>query len=134
LSNTSSPPSGNCAKTMHELSVVTSLFDILEEKLKEQKGNKVTYVKLQVGLFAGVVPELLQTAFDIYKKDTFAEEAELDIEEVPYKVQCRDCGTTMIKDDFVFVCDKCGSTELKTLEGTEMILEKMEIEVQEGIK
>ena len=116
---------------MHELSVVASLFDILEEKLKEQKGIKVHYVKLQVGLFAGVVPELLRTAFEIYKKDTFAEEALLDIEEVPYKLQCKDCGTIMIKDDFVFVCDKCGSNVLKNLEGTEMILEKMEIEVQD---
>ncbi|MBN1223884.1 MAG: hydrogenase maturation nickel metallochaperone HypA [Candidatus Aminicenantes bacterium] len=114
---------------MHELSVVASLFDILEEKLKEQKGSKVFYVKLQVGLFSGVVPELLKTAFDMYKKGTFAEEAELDIQEIPYKVQCLACGTSMIKDDFVLVCDNCGSTDLKNLEGTEMLLERMEIEV-----
>jgi len=114
---------------MHELSVVAGLFDILEEKLKEQKGSRVFYVKLKVGLFSGVVPELLRTAFDMYKKDTFAEDAELDIEEVPYKVRCQNCGTQMIKDDFVLVCDNCGSTDLITLDGTEMFLERMEIEV-----
>ncbi|MFC2163986.1 hydrogenase maturation nickel metallochaperone HypA [Acidobacteriota bacterium] len=112
---------------MHELSVVANLFEILEEKLKEQKGKKVIFVKLQVGLLSGVVPELLGTAFDIYKKDTFAENAELDITEVPCKLECQDCGIITIKD--AFICDQCGSTKMKTLEGTEMILETMEIEI-----
>lgn len=114
---------------MHELSVVANLFEILEEKVREKNGKKIFSVKLQVGLFAGVVPELLATAFDIYKKDTIASEAELEITEVPLKVRCKDCHTIMIKDDFIFICDRCGSTNLETLEGTEMILEKMDIEV-----
>lgn len=114
---------------MHELSVVANLFEILEKKLEAQKGKRICYVKLQVGLLSGVVPELLKTAFDIYKKDTTAEDAELDITEVPCKIECQDCGTVAIKDDYVFICEKCGSTNLKTLEGTEMILETMEIEI-----
>lgn len=114
---------------MHELSVVANLFDILEEKVRERDGTKIFFVKLQVGALAGVVPELLETAFDIYKKDTIASEAELEIEEVPLKVECRDCHKVMVKEDIIFICDNCGSTNLKTLEGTEMILEKMDIEV-----
>jgi len=114
---------------MHELSVVANLFEILEKNLEAQNGKKVCVVKLQVGLLSGVVPEFLKTAFDIYKKDTFAEEAELDITEVPCKVECQGCRTVAIKNDYVFICEKCGSTDLKTLEGTEMILEKMEIEI-----
>ncbi len=114
---------------MHELSVVANLFEILEEKVREKGGTKIFSVKLQVGALAGVVPELLMTAFDIYKKDTLASEAELEIKEVPLKVQCKDCHTIMIKDDFIFICEHCGSTSIETLEGTEMILEKMDIEV-----
>jgi len=114
---------------MHELSVVANLFEILEEKLEAQNGKRVCVVKLQVGLLSGVVPELLKTAFDIYKKDTFAEGAELDITEVSCKVECQECGTVAIKNDYVFICEKCGSINIKTLEGTEMILEKMEIEI-----
>lgn len=114
---------------MHELSVVASLFEILEEKVKEQKGRRVILVKLQIGALSGVVPELLATAFDIYKKDTIASQAELRIKEVPLKVQCQDCYKVVVKDDFIFICDRCGSTHLRTLEGTELILEKMDIEV-----
>jgi hydrogenase nickel incorporation protein HypA/HybF len=114
---------------MHELSVVASLFEILEEKVREQKGKRITLVKLQIGALSGIVPELLETAFDIYKKDTIAAEAELKISLVPLKVRCEDCQKVMIKDDFVFICDNCNSTNIKTLEGTEMILEKMDIEI-----
>jgi hydrogenase nickel incorporation protein HypA/HybF len=114
---------------MHELSVVANLFEILEEKVKEQNGKRIILVKLQIGALAGIVPELLATAFDIYKKDTIAAEAELKIKTIPLKVQCKDCQKVIIKDDFIFICDHCGSTNLETLEGTEMILEKMDIEI-----
>jgi hydrogenase nickel incorporation protein HypA/HybF len=122
-------PSKTYAKTMHELSVIANLFEILEEKVREKQGKKIFLVKLQVGALAGVVPELLMTAFDIYKKDTIASEATLEIKEVPLKVQCRDCHAVIVKEEIIFICDNCGSTNLKTLEGTEMILEKMDIEI-----
>lgn len=122
-------PCRNCVKRMHELSIVASLFEILEEKAKETKAKKILSIKLKVGTLSGVVPEFLETAFDIYKKDTIGAEAKLKIEEVPLKVQCQRCGFKMIKDDFVFICDKCGSKELKTLSGTELLLEKIEMEV-----
>jgi hydrogenase nickel incorporation protein HypA/HybF len=114
---------------MHELSLIANLFELLEEKAAEQNAQKIVHVTLQVGLLSGAVPELLKTAFDIYKKDTIAAEAVLEIEEVPLKYACQDCGAEMIKDDYIIVCDKCGSTRLKTLAGTDMFLLKMDIEV-----
>jgi hydrogenase nickel incorporation protein HypA/HybF len=75
------------------------------------------------------VPEFLKTAFDIYKKETIASEATLTIEDVCLKIQCQKCQAEIVKDDFVFICDTCGSTELKTLSGTELLLEKMEMEL-----
>lgn len=114
---------------MHELSIVASLFEILEEKAREQKAKKILSVKLKVGALSGVVPEFLETAFHIYKKDTIASDAELKIEEVPLKIQCQKCGAEMIKDDYIFICEKCASRELKTLSGTELFLERIELEL-----
>ena len=114
---------------MHELSIVASLFEILEEKAKEKKAKKIVSVTVKVGALSGVVPEFLETAFNIYKKDTIASESTLKIEEVPLKIRCQQCGTEMVKDDFVFICEKCDSRELETLSGTELLLEKMEMEV-----
>lgn len=114
---------------MHELSIIANLFEILEEKAREKKAKKITLVKLQVGALSGVVPEFLKTAFDIYKKDTIGAEARLEIEEVPLEVECQECHQKSVKDDFVFICERCGATKLKTLKGTELLLEKMELEV-----
>lgn len=113
---------------MHELSMIASLFEILEEKLREQKAKKIVSVKLKVGKLAGVVPEFLESAFDMYKKGTFAEDAFLEIERVPLKVQCQRCNVIIMKDDFVFIYPKCSSKELKILGGTELLLEKIEME------
>ena len=114
---------------MHELSIVASLFEILEEKAQEKESKKIISVKLQVGKLSGVVPEFLITAFDMYKKDTIAHDAELEIEEVPFTIQCKTCGKTMTRDDFVFMCFYCGSQDLKTLTGKELFLQKMELEL-----
>ncbi|MCJ7682175.1 MAG: hydrogenase maturation nickel metallochaperone HypA [Candidatus Aminicenantes bacterium] len=115
---------------MHELSLIANLFEILEKNAKEKKSKKITYVKMQVGLLAGAVPELLKSAFDIYKKDTIAADAEIEIVEVPLKVECGDCGQFTVHDDYILVCGFCGSSNLKILAGTDMILEKMELEIE----
>ena len=114
---------------MHELSIVANLFEILEERARENKAKKITLVRLHVGALSGVVPEFLKTAFDIYKKDTIAAKAMLEIVDVPLKIECQKCHQRTVKKDFVFICEHCGSRELKTLQGTELLLEKMELEV-----
>lgn len=114
---------------MHELSIVASLFEILEEKAREQKAAQIVRVNVKVGMLAGVVPEFLQTAFDSYKRGTIAAEATLEITSVPLRVKCKKCRSVAEKDDFVFTCPACGSTELDVEEGTELLLDKIEMEV-----
>ena len=36
---------------------------------------------------------------------------------------------TLIKDDLVAICDECGSLDLKTLQGTDLYLLKMDVEI-----
>jgi len=109
---------------MHELSLISNLFEMLEEQARDKKAGKITYVKLQVGLLSGAVAELLKTAFDIYKKGTLAEGAELEIVEVPLTVLCLECGAETSKDDYILRCESCGSPDIKTVAGTELILEE----------
>ena len=113
---------------MHELSIVASLFEILEEKAREQKATKIFLVKLQVGKLAGVVPEFLVSAFDTYKEGTLAAEAVLEVEEVPVTIRCQKCGTESPSENFAFLCPSCGSSEIKIVSGTELLLERIELE------
>jgi hydrogenase nickel incorporation protein HypA/HybF len=114
---------------MHELSLVAGLFEILEEKARQHRAAKVLAVKLLVGRLSGAVPELLVTAFDMYKKGTLAEEAELETVPVPLKVRCRSCGAEFEVEDFVFLCPSCGGPDLDILQGTELYVEKIDLEV-----
>ena len=112
---------------MHELSIVANLYEIMEKKAKEQGAKKITLVRLQVGILSGVVPDFLETAFDIFKEGTMAAEASLEIEKVPLKTRCEECGIEKISNELIFICTICGSSQIKTLDGTELILEKMDL-------
>ena len=114
---------------MHELSLIAGLFEILEEKARQHQAAKVLAVKLLVGRLSGAVPELLVTAFDMYKKGTLAEEAELETVPVPLKVRCRSCDAEFEVEDFVFLCASCGGPDLDILQGTELYVEKIDLEV-----
>jgi hydrogenase nickel incorporation protein HypA/HybF len=113
---------------MHELSLVSGLFDILEKSAGEEGAIRVTAVILRVGRLSGVVPELLETAFDTFKKGTIASEATLTIELVPLKVRCRSCGGVSLTETPLFACPSCRAPGLEILEGQELILERLEIE------
>jgi len=115
---------------MHELSIIASLFEILLQKAGDAKALKITGVKLNVGKLSGVVPQALETAFEAYKKGTIAETARLEIEELPLKVLCQDCGLETFQDSYIFVCPGCRSTSLKIRQGTELSLEKIELEIE----
>jgi hydrogenase nickel incorporation protein HypA/HybF len=114
---------------MHELSLVAELFTILEEKLRAEKAKKITSVSLRIGRLSGIVPELLASAFDSYKKGTFASKADLRVEIVPLLVRCRSCGKETPTGEPLFVCPACGLKDLEIAEGQDLILEKLEIEL-----
>jgi hydrogenase nickel incorporation protein HypA/HybF len=113
---------------VHELSLIASVFDILEEKAREQGASRVTAVVLRVGRMSGVVPELLESAFDTYKKGTLAEGGRLEIIIVPVKLRCPDCGGASVREDADFSCAACGSRRVEIVEGRDIFVEKIELE------
>jgi len=116
---------------VHELSLVASMFETLLDQARLHDAKRITGVKIQVGALAGAVPELLETAFDIYKKGTIAENAVLTIVKPPFTVRCRACGNETVRDDFVMACPACESSDLEVLHGMELILEKIEMETDD---
>ena len=113
---------------MHELSLVASVFDLLEDKAREHGGARVTAVVLKVGVLSGVVPDLLESAFEAYKKGTLAESARLEIAAVPVRLRCPDCGGDTVREDADFSCAACGSRRVEIVEGRELVVERIELE------
>lgn len=115
---------------MHELSLIASVLDLLEEKAKEHGATRVTKVVLKVGVLSGVVPDLLESAFETYKKQTLAEGARLDVVPVPLKLRCPDCGGEAVREDADFSCQACGSRRVEIVEGRELVVERIEMETE----
>jgi hydrogenase nickel incorporation protein HypA/HybF len=113
---------------MHELSVVSGLFEVLEEKAREAGAVRVTAVTIRVGRLSGVVPDLLESAFDAFKKGTIASGAALRVETAPVRARCRSCGKEASTEEPLFSCPACGAPGLEILEGMDIFLQKIEIE------
>ena len=105
---------------MHEVSLMENLLAIVEKAAADQGGSPVNVVHLRVGEMAGVNADALRFAFEIMRKGTAAEGAELEIERVPLRVRCRRCGAEEHPRDFVFICGACGGSDVEILGGREM--------------
>lgn len=114
---------------MHELSLIASVFEVLEEKAREHGASRVASVVLKIGVMSGVVPDLLESAFEVYKKGTLAEGGRLEIVVVPVKLRCPDCGGESVREDADFACAACGSRRVEIVEGRELLVERIELEV-----
>ena len=116
---------------MHELSLVAGLFDTLEETAREHRARRITLVRLKVGKLAGVVPDLLVSAFDAYKKGTVAGGSTLEVVEVPVRLRCRDCGGDRLDAEGDFSCLGCGGRNVEITEGRELVVEMIELETDD---
>ena len=113
---------------MHELSLIASVFEVLEEKAREHGAARVTRVVLKVGVMSGAVPDLVESAFETFKKGTIAEAARLEIVAVPVKLRCPECGGEAVREDTDFSCAGCGSRRVEIVEGRDLVVETIELE------
>ncbi|MGO9481692.1 MAG: hydrogenase maturation nickel metallochaperone HypA [Candidatus Kryptoniota bacterium] len=115
---------------MHELSIAESIMNIVNENLV---GNRpVISIKVRIGSLANIISDSLEFCFDVIKKGTPIEKAELKIESVVIMAHCEICGTDFEIEDFLFRCKNCGSTDLRIVSGNE--LQVVEIEVEDEIE
>jgi hydrogenase nickel incorporation protein HypA/HybF len=88
----------------------------------------VACITVRIGPLAGVEPKLLQSAFDISRIGTVAEQAELLLEEQPIRVACNVC---MLESDATtdnLTCRHCGAWNTRMVSGDELILARVELE------
>jgi hydrogenase nickel incorporation protein HypA/HybF len=112
---------------VHELSLVASVFEVLEEQAREHGASRVTRVVLKIGRLSGAVPDLVASAFEVYKRGTLAEDARLEIVDVPIAVRCQDCGAEAAGEDASSACAACGSRRIEIVAGRELVVETIDL-------
>src|SRR5262245_57181127 len=113
---------------MHERSLVRALIRQVEGIASNHVQSRVLSVRVRLGEFSGVEPELLATAFDDVVQDTSLQGAALDMERVPLEAVCEECGREFRIERFKFRCGECGSVRLHIRGGEELWLESVMFE------
>ena len=104
---------------MHELSLVNSLLEIVDDNARRQSFKKINCLYLSMGRLSCIDRAALQFAFDVQAKGTITEGARLAIDVLPAVVYCFTCGVETRQDRFEAVCPKCGSSQVTLTGGTE---------------
>ena len=113
---------------MHELAITQSMFDLVMKHAEQAEAKKVKKINLIIGEMTGVVSECVDFYLGFLSKGTIAEGAVLNVETVPAKAACRDCGETFELKEFDWTCPGCGGTSLQISSGKELFVESIEVE------
>ncbi len=115
---------------MHEFSIAQNIITIVEEELSKQKEMKpVRKIFFHTGRLNAVIPETLRFGFDIQKREKpLLSKATLEIDEIPIKIKCRECGQVTELDEPAFLCPACGSQQIKVISGKHMTIDSIELE------
>ena len=105
---------------MHELRIATEIIDIVQEEMTRRRLSKVTEVHLNLGALTGVDPEALAFGFEAATADTAMNGAALKINFIPVGGKCRSCKNDFELNEYVFICPKCGSSDLDINRGEEL--------------
>ncbi|MCX8009736.1 MAG: hydrogenase maturation nickel metallochaperone HypA [Ignavibacteria bacterium] len=113
---------------MHELSIAQEIINIIEQYVSDEDSDASKSVKIKIGKLSNILPDSLTFCYDALIKGTKLENSKLEIENIPIKVECQVCSETFEVDDYVFLCIKCQSNNLKILSGNEFQISEILID------
>jgi hydrogenase nickel incorporation protein HypA/HybF len=112
---------------MHEMALMESVREIVDEAARANGAARVAVVRLQIGALASVEPQALRFAFDVVMKGGPAETAVLEIDRVPGAAWCWDCVATVALGAGEVACPVCGGHRLEVTGGTEMRVHEIDL-------
>lgn len=87
----------------------------------------VQTVRLRIGPLSGMDAALLETAWPLASAGSVAQGAQLQVENLPVRVRCRDCDAESAAEPSCLLCGACGGYRTQLLSGDEMLLVGVEL-------
>ena len=112
---------------MHEATLAENILEIAFKSAEENHAEKIFRVGLTLGEMAGVEVEALQMSFDVLKKNSPAQDAQLVIKRVPISATCNNCGKTFRLERYNFFCPDCDGV-LILQSGRELLVDFIDCE------
>ncbi len=111
---------------MHEMMIATELLSQLDALAREHGLSRITHVAVAAGEMRGVVPEALDMAFAEASAGTVAEAATLELEILPARARCRQCGQVFQPTVDCFLCPGCNQADVEFIEGNDIVLRSID--------
>ena len=112
---------------MHEFAIAQSICDAALEEARRNGATEVISITCRVGVMRHVVPEFMQTAFELSAEGSLLEGTVLNLETDGIETACSDCGATETVYQIPFECPSCSSTAIRCRGGQDITLVSMEI-------
>ncbi|MBM5570961.1 MULTISPECIES: hydrogenase maturation nickel metallochaperone HypA [Deefgea] len=105
---------------MHELSLAENVIRIVESAAKQSRAQRVTRVRLAIGVLAHVDADTLQFCCGLAARQTMLEGAEFSVERTQGQAHCNGCEQNVVLERVGIPCPRCGSFDLQVIAGEEM--------------
>ena len=115
---------------MHELAVSQDIVSQVEKIAAQHNAVAVHKILLEIGPLSGVETALLEAAFPIACAGTVAEQAILEISEIPVKVRGNSCHKESVVSTNDLTCRHCGNWRTQVISGDEMLLKRIELDTE----
>jgi len=113
---------------MHELSIITSILDVVEEQARLNGAKVVNTIEIEVGELAGVEIPSLEFCYDAARTDTLAAKANLVIHVIEGRGHCPDCDKDVPLEYFIAPCPECGDTLVEASQGRELRIKSIDVD------
>lgn len=108
------------------MGITQGILEISFEAAEDAGATQITGIRVSVGELTQVVDFALQFAFEALTPGTMAEGATLEVNHVPARSRCLDCGAEYGHDRFQMVCPECDSFNVELLQGRELHIDSIE--------
>lgn len=110
---------------MHELSIVMSIVDTVEEQVKKHSAKAVERIDLEIGNLAGVDEHALEFAWEEGVKNTLLEKATYSINKIKGWARCSNCDCEFEMKELFDPCPLCGEHLINIVRGKEMKIQSI---------
>jgi hydrogenase nickel incorporation protein HypA/HybF len=113
---------------MHEVAIMTEAARLATEAARAAGARRITVLRLRVGALRGVVPEAMQFAWEVVRRDSLLAAARLEIERVAAAGWCATCRAEFAAAGFLSECPRCHDWSGDLRRGQELEIAAVELE------
>lgn len=112
---------------MHEFSVVRSIVSFAEKEVTKRKARNVAEIDLDIGELSGIEWDAFDFAWPIGIKNTVLEQSIRNINHIPAKAICQNCGEEYLVRNLFDECPSCHKFGKEVIQGKELKIRKLKL-------